>query len=174
MSSLFSAEFDSWLSVSTENDPSTLVEGKVSVITGKWQEAADDLVIQGVEPIVLHRVQAYGGSCHLSVDSHFKNGTIYEPRGFQLKYKYAHEIVCIGGEEYRRLNACDLDEGYTNTSQGPICSRANLNNSYLLVGPKGKNCFVHDADGTVRRFKNFHKVASCLLVSELEFPKFFA
>ena len=39
----------------TENDPATLVEGLVSVITGDLYLAEEDITIQGAEPLHLKR-----------------------------------------------------------------------------------------------------------------------
>ena len=50
-STLYAGGFDPWSIISTDNDPSALVEGTVSAITGQWCPSVDDLVIQGVEPI---------------------------------------------------------------------------------------------------------------------------
>src|ERR1700733_2382629 len=41
--------------VVTENDPSTLVEGLVSVITGDLYLAEEDIAIEGAEPLHLRR-----------------------------------------------------------------------------------------------------------------------
>ena len=163
--------------IAMENDPSVFVEDKVNAITGEWCAVAEDLIIQGVEPIVLRRAYAGGETDDWSICPHLNVRTwkdqkereyvLTEESGARIQYRYIHEKIAINGENYRRCVPTDLREGYTNTSHGTISSRTNLHNNVLFVDPKDKILLVHSADGTVKKFKKVHGEDHIyLLVSE--------
>src|SRR5579863_10472975 len=80
----------------TENDPSTLVEGLVSVITGDLYLAEEDITIEGAEPLPLRRHYISRGKGfrffeHLFASYHPgipDNLAIHEPNGSLLHFYY--------------------------------------------------------------------------------------
>jgi RHS repeat-associated protein len=158
---VYAKETDFWSVISVENEPSVLVDGKINAITGTWARGEIDLVIQGVEPIVIYRSYldgewSVGPSMTITQTSRHKHGhtyTMVESTGAKVEYKFTEQKVHFGKEQYRKYVPVDLKLGYTNTSRGKISSRTNPHNNVLFVGPKEKELIVHCADGTVRTYR---------------------
>ena len=159
----------------TENDPSTLVEG-VSVITGKLYVGEEDYVVAGAEPIAKRRyyLSGYGG-----IDQYphllatflpcFNQLHVCESNGTPVVY-YAdpsnQNTAQIGNHfygkkkraaKYSSAKFADL-KGVTNTAKGSISAQSQLKNQSIIFepnrDPKGKSFCLHAADGTVRRYVN--------------------
>jgi RHS repeat-associated protein len=165
--SLCAEEIDPSSIISTENEPSVLVDGKVNAITGRWCATERDLIIRGAEPIVISRT--YNKSEDWKFD-HFihveETNTIYhnkasflitESTGSQIEYRFSGQTSLIQGQKYKRYTPGNLTEGYTNTGRGSISGRTNLHNNVLLVGPKDKNIILQRANGSVRAYHKIHK-----------------
>ncbi len=87
-----------WSIISTENEPTAFVDGKVNAITGQWTPVIEDLVIQGAEPIHLRRTWNNGdwaidSSLHVEWDKVGKIHyfTLTETSG--AKYDYSISIL---------------------------------------------------------------------------------
>ena len=165
LSILSAADSDSWLVISAENEPSTLIEGKVSVITGKLAFGETDLVVQGVQPIAISRVYVDGNWVlfpSLQVDEATSHNLghsymIQESSGAKIRYKFTDQKERRGDQLFRKYTPVDLEHGYTNTSRGELSSRTNLSNNILWVGSKEKELILHEADGTIRTYHKVHK-----------------
>ena len=81
----------------TENDPNSLVEGVVSVVTGDLYVIEEDIVVQGAEPLRLKRnyISAKGFGDwwyfqHLQLISQpiANLMNVWEPNGTVLTYRY--------------------------------------------------------------------------------------
>lgn len=162
---LAAQEFDPWSIISSENEPSALIEGSVNAISGAWCVNETDLVIQGAQPIVIRRVLVDGKwSLFPNIEivlSGTKKKIIRESTGANICYRRVEK-----GGKFQKFIASDLDYGYTNTSRGPISSRTNIRNNVLLVGHKDKELILHACDGTVKTYQKIHHSDEYLLVSE--------
>lgn len=165
LSILSAADLDPWMVISAENEPSALIEGKVSAITGKLALREVDLVVQGVQPISISRTY-FDGNWVLFPSLHVEEATshnlghsymIQESSGAKIRYKFTDQKERRGDQLFRRYAPVDLENGYTNTSRGELSSRTHLSNNVLWVGPKEKELILHAADGTVRTFRKVHK-----------------
>jgi YD repeat-containing protein len=163
-----------WSIISTENEPSVFVDGKVNAISGKWTPVIEDLTIQGVEPIHLRRT--WNGDGHWAMDPSLhiewdKIGKIHyftltETSGAELQYKYTKKKARFNGEDYLCCIPANLSQGYTNTSRGRPSSRTNLHNNHLYVSPKNKTFILQAADGALRTFELLRGSSQYKLVSE--------
>jgi RHS repeat-associated protein len=161
---LYSTEYSSV--IHSENEPSALVVGKVNAITGKWSIAKKDLVIQGVEPIIIQRTFLERERCWEIAPSLYIEEVISRKRehsylllestGAEIRYKFTDEKLMIENERYKKYVPVGLERGYTNTSRGAISSRTNLQNNILFIGHKEKHFIFHCADGTVRTYHKVH------------------
>ena len=168
--------------ITTENEPSGLIEGKVHAISGKWIGFDEDLTIQGVEPIHIRRSfidhpdpdknddadkdEDWAILPHLNIQGiegqHVKDGrfggySVKEGNGSEIHYRKTNGAAAIDNEQFWKYLPSNLDKGYSNTSQGKISSRTNLFNHYLLVGPREKTFILHCADGTIRKYQKIHQ-----------------
>ena len=160
---LTAEEIDFWSVVSSENEPSLFIDGKVNAITGTWCVQEQDLVIQGKEPIIISRSflndsheWAIAPFIHVEEMRHHKI-TITEKSGAKIRYRMTQETSQIDQETFTHYKPCNLDVGYTNTSRGEISSRTNLNNNLLLVDDKHKIFILCCADGTEKTYRKIHK-----------------
>lgn len=138
--------------------PSSLIEGKVSAITGKVYSYDEDYVIVGQEPIRISRVCCEGCFTfmpHLTA-SHERGYDfceIVEPNGVSYEYKKASRFK-IGQEYWYRYELYHpTKKGRNNASSGRISGRNNHKNSYIALDSKEKFLDYHAPDGTVRHFK---------------------
>ena len=152
---------------SVENEPSSLIEGTVSAITGELYLFDTDLVIQGAEPIIISRYyrsqkddkwdffpQRKAQKISLDGKEYFQ---VKEPNGCKLFY-LKKESRKVGKEKWTRYEVdLSLLPGLSNTSQGIISSQSNRKNNYLDVDSKEKFLYLHCCDGTVRCYKKIHK-----------------
>lgn len=177
---LFSEEVDlaleSNLLATMANDPSSLVDGKVSAITGEPCLASRDLVIQGAEPIHFTRYYLPGEEADWNLAWDFARAyqapdasyrwVVCERGESPLIYK-KERTVKIGQEIFIRYIPSRLNKGISNTSTGKISSRTNPLNNYILVDEKFKTFTVHRADGTIRSYKKvYHNETDYKLLSE--------
>ncbi len=161
---LCAADFDPWLVISAENEPSSLIDGKVSAITGKLALKETDLIVQGAQPIVISRTYVDGNWIlfpSLQVEeatSHSKGHsyTIQENSGAKIRYKFTNQKEMRGDQLFRKYTPVDLENGYTNTSRGELSSRTHLSNNILWVGPKENQLILHLANGAIRTYHKVH------------------
>ncbi len=177
LSLFFSIYSDELALVSTENDPSTLVEG-VSVITGDLYALEEDYVVQGAEPIsirrsFLSREGFFKGYQHLTATFRCRINqlVVNEPSGTAVIY-FADPnnpvSPSIGEDFYGKKKAqrrplkylafSENDKGLANTKTGDISARTNLKNQTIIFDPakdeKGKSFTLHAANGTIRHYIN--------------------
>lgn len=167
--SLFSREHNPYELSIFGGDPSAIVEGCVSAITGDYFFNQEDLVVKGHEPIVLRTRyfsgkgnRKYGGwnffASHLIANlSIYKNANIGiyfleipEKMGVRLVYKA--DPVPKKEEMHFQLIGCP--GGLTNCSTGEISARLNLrNNRVYRDGKDKKQVIVQGADGSKRCYR---------------------
>jgi RHS repeat-associated protein len=142
-----------------ENDPNTIVDG-VSVITGDFYAQCDDVVVQGYEPIRLHRsyVSQKGEGIWnffqyhralLRVGNKWNKGKLLlvEPNGSLLVYNWKEKK----GRFTFTFNDLETDKnGMTNTARGPISARTNLKNQRIAMEKSEKTFTVYAPDGSRR------------------------
>lgn len=162
---LCAQEFDPWSIISSENEPSALVEGTVNAISGSWCAGETDLVIQGAQPIVIRRVLinnewSFFPSITIT-ESDSRVRVVVENTGATIRYKRVEK-----GKPFQKFMPTDLVQGYTNTSRGPISSRTNLHNNALLIGKNDKELIFHSCDGTVKTYQCRHHGFEYCLISE--------
>lgn len=166
------------------NDPSSVIDGKVNVLTGLPCIAEEDLVIQGAEPIRISRVYIHGPingewripgeAARISVTEKDYRWVIEEPDECPIIYRKEGQSFLINGESYIRCIPSNLNTGFSNTSRGKISSRTNLRNHYVLLDEKKikeegkpKNVTIHRANGSIRTYKRVrHCDKEFLLLSE--------
>ncbi len=160
---LTAEEMDPWSIVSSENEPSIFIDGKVNAITGKWCVQEQDLVIQGREPIVIsrslvnEREWTIAPFIHVKEEVDAKEILITEKSGAKVVYHKTKNKSQINQETFTHYKPCNLEIGYTNTSRGTISSRTNLHNNLLLVDHKHKIFILQSADGTEKTYRKIHK-----------------
>ena len=159
---------DDSLMATLQGDPSSLVEGKINALTGDPCVFEEDLVIQGAEPIRLTRSYLPGLKPSTEICSWFSGifGKAYalsdyrwvvaEKNGCPVIYKKVKEFK-VDKEKYFRFEPSNLNRGFSNTSMGPISSRTNLRNNYVIFDEKFKFLTFHNADGSIRNYKKIHK-----------------
>ncbi|MBF8262524.1 MAG: hypothetical protein HW387_189, partial [Parachlamydiales bacterium] len=175
-STTYCLEKDPSSSASIENEPSSLIEGTVSAITGELYLFDNDLVIPGAEPIYISRYyrsqkedkwdffpQRLAKRIAIDGKQYFQ---VKEPNGVKLLYA-KKGIVKEGNENWTRYEL-DLSAhpGLSNTSQGIISPQSNLKNNYLAIDSKGKYLNLHCSDGSWRCYKKIPKKEVYHLLSE--------
>ena len=157
--------YESSLTATMAGDPSSLVDGKVSAITGAPAVGSIDLTIQGYEPIHLTRYYLPGKEVDWNLAWDFAKAyevpdtsyrwVVCERGEAPLVYKIDGPVN-IGKIQYIRYSASKLNKGLSNTATGQISSRTNPLNNYILVDEKYKYFTLHRADGRVRTYKKVH------------------
>ncbi len=137
--------------------PSSLIEGKVSAITGKVYSYDEDYVIAGQEPIRINRVCREGvWPLMPQLTATYERGyfcKIVEPNGVSYEYKKGAKFK-IGVEIWTRYEFYHpTKKGRNNASSGRISGRSNHKNSYIALDSKEKFFDYHAPDGAVRHFK---------------------
>jgi RHS repeat-associated protein len=161
----------------TEGEPSALVEGCVSAITGDFYNVTEDLVVQGAEPIRIYRSYLSHKEAQWTIVPHAQVRPCYEPNlpctyvitepnGSEIFYE-RKKIFQIDGAEYARFEPNNLNKGFSNTSQGKISSYTNRKNNYFILDqPKQKFLTLYCSDGTVRSYKHDPHAPTFYLLSE--------
>lgn len=159
---LFSQEtsIDPYAIAATENEPSTLVEGKVSAITGDLYLFEEDLVVQGQEPIHIGRSLFIRNFSNWRIFPHIRAAvwetlcTIAEPNGSEFHYKKVGSFK-KGGKRWWKLSLYEVGKsGCSNTARGKISGRSNAKNTYAILDKeKRKNLILYCSDGTVRNYQ---------------------
>jgi len=156
----------------TECEPSALVEGCVSAISGDFYDVTEDLVVQGAEPIRIYRSYLSRKGDEWTVVPHaeicpISDGyMVTEPNGTELFYKLKSKEK-VGKETIGRYEPSNLNTGFSNTSQGKISSFTNRrNNFFTLEQEKQKFLTMYCADGTIRSYKRQHHSHNFQLLSE--------
>ncbi len=152
----------------TENEPSALVEGIVSAVTGDLYALEDDIIIQGAEPLKLkrHYLSLKGGG-HWAFFDHLAAADqpplsfllVNEPNGTTLKYHY--KILEEGKHKkhkkrrfiFRPLNLEQDAQGLTNTAKGKISAKTNLKNQSIQMDEDAQQFALICPDGTKRVYK---------------------
>lgn len=146
----------------TENEPSALVEGMVSAITGDFYGFEEDVVIQGTEPLRLKRsyISSRGGQWSLFEGLkavRYRTGVLHvsEPNGTLLTYRYDYNDKENKKKKYkdRVYQPLDLNQdaqGLTNTARGAISAHTNLKNQYVKEGEGAEQLVVICPNGTRR------------------------
>lgn len=151
-----------------ENEPSSLVAGKVSAISGDFYEIEEDLVIQGAEPIHIQRScysLGYGRELNRITDWAIvpqatalvevyrdRLHSVTENNGYPVEYKKV-SLIQEDGKTFHRYELADLGKGVCNTSQGKISSQTNLKNKYILFDDKHKMMTIYYPNGCIRQYE---------------------
>ena len=166
-SALFSEEAYHALAVS-ENEPSALIEGIVSAITGDLYAVEEDIVIQGAEPICLRRSYiSQRGQGAWAIFHHLtatylppsKLMEISDVNGTTLHYRLSTEEIKIGKHKREKRHVFyPIDwardgKGVVNTARGEISAHTNLKNQTLALDPEGEELTVSCPDGTLRIYQ---------------------
>ncbi len=155
----------------TENDPSSLVDGLVSAITGDLFSFEEDVVVQGVEPLHLKRtyISSKGEKTWRLFPGNeavlFTTGVLklIEPNGTVLRYhsnrriephkkkKNPQEVIFLP------LDLTTDAKGLTNTARGALSANNNLKNQYVRESSIGKELIVYCPNGTRRVYNALTK-----------------
>ena len=126
----------------TECEPSTIVEGIVSAITGEYIEARTDIVLKGAEPIELQ--------CHYAAE---KNWNLMPPHGWSLN----HRGYIIDAYEEDKLHSFFCDESGVALHYSLSSYRPDFNNELKLdpeVWERGITNCAHGEIGGKTNHKN--------------------
>jgi len=141
----------------TENQPSSLVEGIVSAVTGDLYALEEDIVIQGAEPLKIKRsyISAKGhGAWQLfhyaiaSYDPLFRTIQVVQPNGTLLAYERG---IVNKKPGYYLLNL--VIDGLTNTGSGVLSGSTNLWNQHIEMSDDGKAFTLFAANGTRKIYR---------------------
>ncbi|NGX47131.1 MAG: tRNA3(Ser)-specific nuclease WapA, partial [Chlamydiae bacterium] len=173
--SLQATILDPGVEAATEGDPSSTLCNSVSILTGDFVVFSEDLVIDGVHPLRIHRHYAsgngkgkYGGwefFPHLEIKTKsykkkpskkFKRAIVREPNGTHLVFKKQEKHSFDKGWVKFTIDFEKNGKGITNTSRGTISGRANLKN-YTLSQVTDHQLLLRCADGTQRTYTYSHK-----------------
>lgn len=176
-SALHADLIDPDVQAATEGDPSNTICDCVSLLTGDFVAFSEDLVIDGAEPLYIHRHYVSGDGVgynggweffpHLElkmipkktkvkkgkrVGKDYRRIVVTEPNGTRLIFKRQKKT------NLRKVwvpYAVDFEKhgkGITNTSRGPISGKTNLRN-HILHQETENRIMLHCADGTKRYFR---------------------
>ncbi len=146
---------------SVYNEPSVFVEGKVNAITGEFVDLEEDVIIQGAEPIPIHR--AYLSTSrkdwiflpHTQAIVDFSDQHEYciirENNGCPIRYKQVSKKTKHGSSIYR-FEPSDLEEGFSNTSV-----LTSLKNNYVIYDEKQHQLTLYSGDGIERIYEKRRK-----------------
>lgn len=140
-----------------ENEPNSLVEGVVSVITGDFYALEEDIVIQGAEPLTLKRCYiGLRGKGSWSFCQHatavcnrtLKFLKVREPNGTILTYAYDSK------EETPTFFLQHLKtKGLTNTGRGILSGQTNLKNQRIEMEKDWQAFTLFSPQGTRRIYR---------------------
>ncbi|MDB2614031.1 hypothetical protein N9Y92_02605 [Chlamydiales bacterium] len=144
-SSLFSNDFASF-----ESPPETIVNNKVSIVSGTFIDVNVDMTVPSIEPLQFVRVftppeykeeNRWEGwniniinSGHLTSNSASTHAYIYEGLGTQFNYWFNSKVL-------QGSTSNPLPKGATNVGRGEISGKTNLKNHQLTR--EDKNTFFH-------------------------------
>lgn len=136
----------------TENDPSTLVEGLVSIITGDLYLAEEDIAIEGAEPLHLKR-HFITKSWNISFFQHLsafyfpkqQGISIYERNGSMLLFRKKAD-----NDFFTLLDFSQLP-GISNTGRGFISAMTNLKNYRITFSNDTFSLLI--ANGNARHYR---------------------
>ncbi|HEX2583106.1 MAG TPA: hypothetical protein VHL30_03215, partial [Chlamydiales bacterium] len=146
---------------SVYNEPSVFVEGKVNAITGELVDFEEDVVIQGAEPIYIHRT--YLNSTRkdwiflphanpiIDLSEDHQNCTIRESTGCPIHYKQVSKTNKRKKTLYR-YEPIGLEEGFSN-----IASCGSLKNNYAIYEEEKRQLTLHTAEGIERLYEKRRK-----------------
>jgi hypothetical protein len=153
----------------TENDPSALIEGIVSAITGDLYLLEDEITIAGHEPINIKRSYISGkGSGSWAFFENLQAGyypplqalVVNEPNGTPLTYIYKsegkHHKKHSNGYLFQSLNLKREALGLTNTARGLLSGATNLKNQHLRISENGHRLTLSCADGSTKIYTPAH------------------
>jgi len=157
-------------------EPSAFVNGMVNAITGSYSDSQVDLVIPGVEPLVIQRSYSSSDGCRSQKGSLFHAwnlnhcGVIQTEKMSEQKNGYTSLAICTEGTaeiyydmEVRydkkiknnsyRLTKEVVKNGLTNSGGGQISGRTNLKNNRLVCDIKNGLAELKMGSGGVQIFK---------------------
>lgn len=175
--SLHADLIDPNVQAATEGDPSSTICDSVSLLTGDFVVFSEDLVIEGAEPLRIHRHYVSGDGLgynggweffpHLELklllkkekpkkkkitDKDFIRIQTAEPNGTSLIFKRTEKQDLKKAWVPYAIDFEKRGKGITNTSRGAISGRTNLRN-HKLYQEKENLISLHCADGTKRRYR---------------------
>ena len=178
----------------TEGEPSAMVAGCVSAITGDFCVSQEDIFVTGVEPIHFQRSYVsgdgkgtFGGwSWGLNVQMTYfmvprhkeRSGKIilYEPSGTQLKFTNMSKF-CKNKKDSKhikpgifRLNHREHGLGLSNNARGEMSGRSNFKNDFIEMAGNTKSATLHQGDGSVRFYRRISDEA-ILMYYRLEWER---
>lgn len=150
----------------TENEPSAIVDGIVSAVTGELYLFEEDIVVQGYEPIRLKRNRV-GRQSNWAFFAHLQAREVVgspvliipESNGTELEYSCnLEEFVRYQTRKQKEIPIFYVRgaDGLTNTSHGAISAATNLKNQYAVFrGEFGKGHYldVYCANGGKRVYE---------------------
>lgn len=145
--SLCAEEITSSVNTIVAGEPSANVMGSINAITGDYFIAQRDLIVKGIEPIILEHFYSSGVKewdlfGHLYLEERpMKTVVVKDPAGGQHSY-----LGCDKRKSWRIYKK----NGLTNIGTGKISARTNLTNQYLtrLDG----NYILHCSNGTKKLY----------------------
>lgn len=159
-----------------EADPSTFVED-VSVLTGEWAFPRNDIVIDGIEPIIFKCNYLSGdGTGKYSGWTFFphkwlvlegaKNGKAYKAKAKESNGSAFSYIL----DENKNIYHINISKGVANTARKEISARTNLHNQFFQRN--GKFICLFASDKTKRFYELTHSFGEDLhfLLKKEELP----
>lgn len=174
---------DAYTLAVTEGEPSSLVEGTVSAITGDLYISEADAIIQGCVPVQMPRHYISGDGKgkragwifvdHLFAEfrsdyaaNHYitikdLNGTSFTYQGSAQEVKEQYEKKKYEKKKHTHTSKFfppDTSKmpGLTNTAQGHISALTNLKNAYIKLEPDAEYFHLLCPDGSERCYRNVH------------------
>ncbi len=136
-------------------EPSSIVAGCVSAITGEFFVNAEDLVVRGYEPIrVQRRYYSRSGRGSFAGWSYsFNHLYAYSTLGnwIQAREKSGVQVTYYrdAGSHYKPIQNIG---GLSNCSMGELSARLNIYNNRAVLSKSKKEITVQGADGSTRRY----------------------
>ena len=151
----------------THGEPSSIINGCVSAITGDYFINEEDIYVKGQEPISIPKVYfsrfrqaTFGGWSHFKhlQITHTKDTqafSIVDPTGAKLTYyienlKKANKRLAKGKSVWLKLSEGDYQFALTNCSNETVSARTNLYNQRVELTHDKNWVNIYGADGSLR------------------------
>lgn len=176
-----STEADPYQLAAFGGEPSTVIGGCVSAITGNICFRKQDLIVNGKEPIIIERKYFSGeGDDYFSGWEYFFDSLTLRrtwplgrtgapnPTSLKIPEKQGFHLLYIGspeGNTHRYRVIKNYPDSLTNCYTGEISGRLNTKNNRVFSNPKSnQEIIVEGADGSRRSYHLFEKLSQQLPV----------
>ena len=176
----------------TEGDPSSTICDSVNLLTGNLVASSEDLVIDGAQPLHIHRQYVSGNGKskdknggwvflpHTKLEivpkneetekigDTFRRVIVTEPNGTQMIFRREKKLDVKEAWVPYTYDFKTYGQGITNTSRGQISGRTNLKNHRLYQ--QAENLIVlYCADGTKRHYHRYGDIRYPTFLLKVEY-----